>query len=186
MRGQTDAPFQLMVAVIVFGVMLAAIYSQISSAEEETCHKKNRSELLKMKELIEKAYALPGTTVLKDSIVMNRCTGSATYDFGLMRFRNCADCPANYDLCWKLVERVRYGSEEPYVYQSVCLDISGDTDIYTSQPDEAENECYETVIKDDPDEKYVPDEFITPAIKGSARVWVWKEGGINICPERVS
>jgi type II secretory pathway pseudopilin PulG len=135
MRGQVEAPIELVVAVIIMAMSLALAFYVMNQSSRDACIKEVRGEMEKLQLAMQDlALGYAGTT--KDvPVTLKGCAG----EIKGMRFayypdpQFCRNCAGHYRGCWKLELLVSNSEGTDYKPLSgdaealdICIDMSGE------------------------------------------------------------
>lgn len=135
MRGQVEAPIELVVGIIIFGMAIGMAFYVINQSQYADSLKRVRGEMEKIQLAMQDVTV--GYMGSQREIVVSLPTSSGRIKairiayFPSQEF--CWDCPGKYGGCWKI---------EPLVYDlnlkdynvlsgaSVCVDVPGEVVLY--------------------------------------------------------
>lgn len=135
MRGQVEAPIELVVAVIIMTMSLALAFYVMNQSSRDACMKEVRGEMEKLQLAMQDlALGYAGTT--KDvPVTLKSCAG----EIKGMRFvyypdpQYCRNCAGHYRGCWKLELLVSNSAGTDYKPLSgdaealdICIDMAGE------------------------------------------------------------
>ncbi len=130
MKGQTDAPIGLFVAVIILAVSMGLAFSLMGQTNESKCLAQLKTETEKLQSaMLDVALASPPTS-RTITFEMPRCGNINVEALQFVYYSNpeyCRFCPAHYGGCWQIVP-VSVDSEGKYstVSDAVsCIQMAG-------------------------------------------------------------
>lgn len=159
LRSQTDAPIELVIAIIILVSSLAIAMLLMNNITDQQCYSELRGEVQKLQLAMQDLALQSPPSSRKITFVMPSC-GKAQID--VLRFvaytkpEYCRACPGHFAGCWR-VEMATFDNELGRYVQStdlynagVCVDIAGDMDLIDETEIDPGKAGYCQVLGDSP------------------------------------
>lgn len=135
MRGQVEAPMELVVGIIIFGMSITLAFYVMNQAQYADCLKQVRGEMEKIQLAMQDVAIGYQGTQREIFVNLPRCAGKVKA-IRIGYFPDpafCFSCAGKYSGCWKiepLVYDVNLKDYNVLAGASVCVDVPGNVDLY--------------------------------------------------------
>lgn len=129
MRGQVDAPIELVVAVIILVMSLTLAFYVIDKSDEAKCMAELKSSTQHLQEAMQDIALGSQGTRKTISFAMPRCGNARIEGVRFVYYSDpnyCNLCPSNYGGCWQIVPITsNQGTYVPLTDAAVCVNLPG-------------------------------------------------------------